>query len=105
MDIMNEPSLGPIVGVQRVANDDDALAQMNNTKFGLTAAVFSEDEYRALYMLERLNVGTTYWNCCDRISANLPFSGRQQSGLGASLSYMGIRSFVQPKAFHLRQFL
>ena len=105
MAIMSEPSLGPIVGVQKVADDDEALKQMNNSKFGLTAAVFSEDEYRALYLLERLKVGTTYWNCCDRISANLPFAGRQQSGLGASLSYMGIRSFVQPKAFHLRQFL
>lgn len=103
MEVMKEESFGPIIGIQQVANDEEALKLMQDTPYGLTAAIFSQDQARAHKLFSQLNTGTVYWNCCDRVSPNLPWSGRGNSGLGATLSYMGIRAFVQPKAFHLRE--
>ncbi|WP_209328968.1 aldehyde dehydrogenase family protein [Lunatimonas salinarum] len=102
MDVMKEESFGPIIGIQKVGNDDEALNLMMDTPYGLTAAVFGTDKDRALALLKQLPVGTAYWNCCDRVSPNVPWSGRKNSGLGSTLSYQGIRAFVQPKAYHLR---
>src|SRR5690606_33994964 len=89
-------------GIQKVKDDQEALALMQDTDYGLTAAVFSSDYRRAQVLLEEMNTGTVYWNCCDRVSPNVPWSGRKQSGLGSSLSAVGIRAFVQPNAYHLR---
>lgn len=103
MKVMMEESFGPIIGIQKVSNDKEALELMQDTDYGLTAAVFSSDQQRAENVLSNLNTGTVYWNCCDRVSPNVPWSGRKNSGLGATLSSMGIRAFVQPKAYHLRK--
>ncbi|MEP4532613.1 MAG: aldehyde dehydrogenase family protein [Cyclobacteriaceae bacterium] len=102
MSIMMDESFGPVIGVQKVDSDNEAMKLMNDTTYGLTAAVFSSDEARAKAILDELNVGTVYWNCCDRVSPNVPWSGRKNSGLGSTLSYQGIRAFVQPKAYHFR---
>lgn len=102
MKVMREESFGPIVGIQRVSSDREALELMKDTAYGLTAAVFSSDRKRALQVLDQLDIGTAYWNCCDRVSPNVPWSGRKNSGLGATLSAQGIRAFVQPKSYHLR---
>lgn len=103
MKVMNEESFGPVIGIQKVKNDEEAIALMNDTSYGLTAAVFSKEEKRADKIFGELNTGTVYWNCCDRVSPNVPWSGRKHSGLGSTLSYIGIRAFVHPKAYHLRQ--
>jgi acyl-CoA reductase-like NAD-dependent aldehyde dehydrogenase len=102
MLVMTEESFGPIIGIQKVKNDEEAQALMQDTVYGLTSAVFSSDKLRAEKVLSQLNTGTAYWNCCDRVSPNVPWSGRKNSGLGSTLSYQGIRAFVQPKAYHLR---
>jgi acyl-CoA reductase-like NAD-dependent aldehyde dehydrogenase len=102
MKIMREESFGPVVGIQRVKDDAEAAALMADTEYGLTAAVYSKDFERADKVMRSLNTGTVYWNCCDRVSAGLPWSGRKHSGLGMTLSYQGIRAFVQPKAYHIR---
>ena len=102
MKLMKEESFGPVVGIQRVKDDAEAVALMADTEYGLTAAVYSKDFDRADRVMRRLNTGTVYWNCCDRVSAGLPWSGRKHSGLGMTLSYQGIRAFVQPKAYHIR---
>lgn len=102
MDVMKEESFGPIIGIQKVSSDSEALRLMSDTEYGLTAAVFSSDEQRSLNLLNQLNVGTAYWNCCDRVSPIVPWSGRNNSGLGSTLSAQGIRAFVQPKSYHLR---
>ena len=102
MRIMREESFGPVVGIQKVKNDEEALSLMQDTEFGLTAAVYSKDYKRAEKMMKQLSTGTVYWNCCDRVSASLPWSGRKHSGIGSTLSYQGIRAFVQPKAYHIR---
>jgi acyl-CoA reductase-like NAD-dependent aldehyde dehydrogenase len=102
MTVMREESFGPIIGIQEVRDDSEATALMNDTEYGLTAAVYSRDRSRAEGVLSEVNAGSAYWNCCDRVSPRLPWSGRKNSGLGATLSVAGIRSFVQPKAWHLR---
>ncbi|HEX6050803.1 MAG TPA: aldehyde dehydrogenase family protein, partial [Gemmatimonadaceae bacterium] len=102
MKVMREESFGPIIGIQSVADDAEAVAHMNDTEYGLTAAVYSPDRDRAERMLGQVNAGSVYWNCCDRVSPTLPWSGRKHSGIGATLSVAGIRAFVQPKAWHLR---
>lgn len=102
MRVMQEESFGPIIGIMKVKDDEQALQLMDDTNYGLTAAVYSRSMERAENILSRLNTGTAYWNCCDRVSASLPWSGRKNSGFGSTLSYTGIRAFVRPKAYHLR---
>jgi acyl-CoA reductase-like NAD-dependent aldehyde dehydrogenase len=102
MEVMKEESFGPIIGVQKVSSDEEALELMQDTDYGLTAAVFSSDKYRADKLFQELNTGTVYFNCCDRVSPHVPWSGRKQSGLGFTLSYMGLRAFTQPKAYHIK---
>lgn len=102
MKLMTEESFGPVVGIQKVKDDAEAAALMADTEYGLTAAVYSKSFERAEAIMKQLNTGTVYWNCCDRVSAALPWSGRKHSGLGMTLSYQGIRAFVRPKAYHIR---
>ena len=102
MKVMKEESFGPIIGIMKVSNDTEAITLMNDTAYGLTAAVYSSNQKRAEAILENMNSGTGYWNCCDRVSAALPWSGRKHSGFGSSLSHVGIRAFTKPKAYHLR---
>lgn len=102
MKLMTEESFGPVIGIQKVKDDAEAIELMKDTPYGLTAAVYSKSQERAEEVMKNMNTGTVYWNCCDRVSAGLPWSGRKNSGLGATLSYHGIRAFVQPKAYHLR---
>ena len=102
MKLMMEESFGPVVGIQKVKDDTEAIQLMKDTEYGLTAAVYSNNFERAEAVMKQMNTGSVYWNCCDRVSATLPWSGRKRSGLGATLSYQGIRAFVQPKAYHIR---
>ena len=102
MQVMREESFGPIIGIQRVSSDEEAIQLMQDTDYGLTAAVYADTRQSAEPILNKMNTGTVYWNCCDRVSAALPWSGRKQSGIGATLSYLGIRAFTRPKAYHLR---
>jgi acyl-CoA reductase-like NAD-dependent aldehyde dehydrogenase len=103
MELMREESFGPIIGIQRVRSDDEAIALMNDTRYGLTAGVYTRDEAKARELLARVNAGSVYWNCCDRVSPRLPWSGYGDSGLGLTLSTHGIQTFTRPKAWHLRQ--
>ena len=102
MKVMMDESFGPIIGIQKVNGDDEAIKLMLDTPYGLTSAVYTQDENHALELMKQLNSGTVYWNCCDRVSPNIPWSGRGASGLGSTLSHAGIRTFVQPKSYHLR---
>jgi len=86
----------------KVSSDEEALALMQDTDFGLTAAVYATSKERAATILAQLQTGTAYWNCCDRVSAALPWSGRKSSGIGATLSHAGLRAFTNPKAYHLK---
>jgi acyl-CoA reductase-like NAD-dependent aldehyde dehydrogenase len=103
MAVMREESFGPIIGIMRVENDAEAVVLMNDTAYGLTAGVYSAGQQRAEAILAQINAGSGYWNCCDRVSAALPWSGRGHSGFGSTLSQVGLRNFTKPKAYHLRK--
>jgi acyl-CoA reductase-like NAD-dependent aldehyde dehydrogenase len=102
MELMREESFGPIIGIQKVGGDEEAVHLMNDTEYGLTAGVYSRNEERARALLSRVNAGSVYWNCCDRVSPRLPWSGVKNSGVGLTLSTYGIETFTRPKAWHLK---
>ena len=102
MLVMRDESFGPIIGIQAVADDAAAIELMNDSDYGLTAGVYTPDAARARRILSRVDAGSVYWNCCDRVSPRLPWSGIKHSGLGLTLSTMGIQAFTRPKAWHLR---
>jgi acyl-CoA reductase-like NAD-dependent aldehyde dehydrogenase len=102
MLVMRDESFGPIIGIMKVKSDEEAIELMAETEYGLTAAVYSSDKQRAEKMIRQFNTGSGYWNCCDRVSAPVPWSGRKHSGFGSALSHAGLLSFVRPKAWHLR---
>jgi acyl-CoA reductase-like NAD-dependent aldehyde dehydrogenase len=102
MELMREESFGPIIGIQKVSGDEEAVRLMNDTRYGLTAGVYSPDGDRAHRLLARVNAGSLYWNCCDRVSPRLPWSGYGDSGVGLTLSTYGIETFTRPRAWHLR---
>jgi acyl-CoA reductase-like NAD-dependent aldehyde dehydrogenase len=103
MNVMKEESFGPIIGIMKVHSDEEAIELMRNTEYGLTASVYSSNKERAEKVLKQVNAGTGYWNCCDRVSAALPWSGRKHSGFGTTLSHAGLRAFTKPKAYHLKK--
>jgi acyl-CoA reductase-like NAD-dependent aldehyde dehydrogenase len=102
MALMREESFGPIIGIQKVASDEEAVRLMNDTRYGLTAGVYTPDRDRAQALLSRVNAGSLYWNCCDRVSPRLPWSGFGDSGVGLTLSTYGIQAFTRPRAWHLK---
>lgn len=102
MELMREESFGPVIGIQKVKGDAEAVRLMNDTAYGLTAGVFTRSEERARAVLSQVNAGSVYWNCCDRVSPRLPWSGVGDSGVGLTLSRYGIQAFTRPKAWHLR---
>ncbi len=102
MAVMRDESFGPIIGIQRVASDAEAVRLMNDTDYGLTAGVYTRDEQRARNILAQISAGSVYWNCCDRVSPRLPWSGVGHSGVGLTLSTYGIETFTKPRAWHLR---
>lgn len=102
MLLMRDESFGPVIGLQRVRDDADAVARMNDSEYGLTAGIYTRDAERARRVLSQVHAGSAYWNCCDRVSPRLPWSGVGHSGLGLTLSTHGIQTFTRPKAWHLR---
>jgi acyl-CoA reductase-like NAD-dependent aldehyde dehydrogenase len=102
MEVMREESFGPVIGIQKVAGDEEAVRLMNDTRYGLTAGVYTRDEARARRILAQVRAGSVYWNCCDRVSPRLPWSGVGDSGVGLTLSRYGIQAFTRTKAWHLR---
>jgi acyl-CoA reductase-like NAD-dependent aldehyde dehydrogenase len=102
MAVMREESFGPIIGLMAVPGDDEAVRLMNDSAYGLTAGVYTPDRNRAERILGQVRSGSVYWNCCDRVSPRLPWSGVGDSGVGLTLSTYGIETFTRPKAWHLR---
>ncbi len=101
MALMRDESFGPIIGIQKVKDDSEAIGLMNDSEYGLTAGVYTPDEKRARRILTQVHAGSAYWNCCDRVSPRLPWSGVGHSGIGLTLSTYGIQTFTRPKAWHL----
>ncbi|GAA5175603.1 aldehyde dehydrogenase family protein [Modicisalibacter zincidurans] len=102
MRVMSEESFGPVVGVMPVTDDDEAVALMNDSPFGLTAAVFTRDIAAGEALARRLEAGTVFTNRCDYLDPELAWTGVKQSGRGCSLSRIGYESVTRPKSFHLK---
>ncbi len=102
MEIMRDESFGPVIGIMKVKDDAEAQQLMNDTEYGLTAAVYCRGQMRAREILKGVNAGSAYINCCDRVSPRLPWSGRGVSGVGLTLSTYGIETFTRPKAWHVK---
>jgi acyl-CoA reductase-like NAD-dependent aldehyde dehydrogenase len=103
MRVMTEESFGPLVGIQKVRDDEEALALMNDSEFGLTAAIFSRDQESALALAERVEAGTVFLNRCDYLDPALAWTGIKNSGRGCTLSSIGYEQLTRPKSFHIRR--
>ena len=102
MRVMSEESFGPVVGVMRVAGDDEAIARMNDSAFGLTASVWTRDLAAAVEIGARVETGTFFMNRCDYLDPALAWTGVKDSGRGCTLSRVGYEMLTRPKSFHLR---
>ena len=102
MDVMREETFGPVVGIMKARDDEEALRLANDSDYGLTASVWSGDEDRAYGLMQRLEAGTVYLNRCDYLDPGLAWTGVKDSGHGASLSRLGFLSVTRPKSYHLR---
>ncbi|HEX5656038.1 MAG TPA: aldehyde dehydrogenase family protein [Polyangiales bacterium] len=100
--VMQNEQFGPILAVQSVDSDEQALERMNDSKFGLTAGVWTSDRQRAESFARKLNVGTVFQNRCDHVDPRLPWSGVGLSGRGHSLSVLGFDQLTRTRAWHLR---
>jgi acyl-CoA reductase-like NAD-dependent aldehyde dehydrogenase len=102
MALMNEETFGPAIGIMKVAGDDEAVALMNDSDYGLTASIFTADEDAALAIGDTVDTGTWFMNRCDYLDPALAWVGVKDSGRGCSLSALGYDYLTRPKSFHLR---
>jgi acyl-CoA reductase-like NAD-dependent aldehyde dehydrogenase len=102
MPVMREEIFGPVAGIMKVSSDDEAVDLMNDSDFGLTAAIWTEDEDAALALGQRVNTGTWFMNRCDYLDPALAWVGVKDSGRGCTLSVVGYEHLTRPKSFHMR---
>jgi acyl-CoA reductase-like NAD-dependent aldehyde dehydrogenase len=102
MQIMTEETFGPAVGIMRVDSDEEAIRLMNDSRYGLTASVWTADADAALSIGDQIDTGTWYMNRCDYLDPALAWTGVKDSGRGCTLSRLGLESFTRPKSFHLK---
>ena len=102
MRIMTEETFGPAVGIMRVRSDDEALQLMNDSEYGLTAALFTRDVEVARHLGARIETGTVFLNRCDYLDPALAWTGVRNSGRGCTLSRVGYEHLTRPKSYHFR---
>jgi acyl-CoA reductase-like NAD-dependent aldehyde dehydrogenase len=102
MTLMTEETFGPAVGIQPVKDDDEAVRLMNDSRYGLTASIWTLDADAALRIGEQVDTGTWFMNRCDYLDPELAWTGVKDSGRGCTLSRLGLEAFTRPKSFHLR---
>jgi len=102
MRVMNEESFGPVVGIMPVSSDEAAVALMNDSRYGLTASIWTADRAAALSIGDQLATGTVFLNRCDYLDPALAWTGVKDSGRGCTLSRLGYDALTRPKSFHLK---
>lgn len=102
MLVMSEETFAPVVGIMPVKDDDEAIRLMNDSKYGLTASIWTADVDAALRIGDQIETGTFYMNRCDYLDPALAWVGVKDSGRGCTLSKLGFEAFTRPKSFHLR---
>lgn len=103
MELMSEETFGPAVGIMKVGSDGEALRLMNDSRYGLTASLWTRDIDAARQLGEQLETGTVFMNRCDYLDPELSWVGVKDSGRGCTLSSVGYEHLTRPKSFHLRQ--
>ena len=103
MRVMREESFGPVVGIMPVSGDDEAIRLMNDSDFGLSAALWTRDPERAARLGAEIETGTVFMNRCDYLDPGLCWTGCKDTGRGASLSPLGYHALTRPKSYHLRK--
>ena len=102
MAVMREETFGPVVGIMKVRDDDEAVELMNDSPYGLTASIWTTDMDRAAKIGERVATGTVFMNRCDYVDPGLVWTGVKDTGRGAALSHFGFHALTRPKSYHLR---
>lgn len=102
MRVMTEETFGPVAPIMPVASDEEAIALMNDSAYGLTAAIWTADEEAAIRIGDRIETGTWFMNRCDYLDPALAWTGVKDSGRGCALSVLGFEQLTRPKSFHLR---
>jgi acyl-CoA reductase-like NAD-dependent aldehyde dehydrogenase len=102
MRVMTEESFGPIIGIMKVKSDEEAILRMNDSRYGLTAAIWTQDEAAAIRIGDAVETGTWFMNRCDYLDPELAWTGVKDSGRGCTLSKLGFDYLTRPKSFHLR---
>ena len=103
MSVMREESFGPIVGIMKVRNDEEAIALMNDSPYGLTASIWTADADHAAAIGDRVETGTVFMNRCDYVDPGLVWTGVKDTGKGGAMSVVGYENLTRPKSYHLRQ--
>jgi acyl-CoA reductase-like NAD-dependent aldehyde dehydrogenase len=102
MSVMTEESFGPVIGIMKVRSDEEAIGLMNDSPYGLTAAIWTTDEEAAIRIGDKVETGTWFMNRCDYLDPALAWTGVKDSGRGCTLSRVGYEQLTRPKSFHLR---
>ncbi len=103
MSVMREESFGPIVGIMKVRNDEEAVALMNDSPYGLTASIWTTDTDRAAEIGDRVETGTVFMNRCDYVDPGLVWTGVKDTGKGGAMGIVGYHNLTRPKSYHLRE--
>ena len=105
MRVMRDETFGPLIGIMSVDNDEEAVALMNDSEFGLTASLWTQDVDRAASIGRRLQTGTIFMNRADYLDPGLCWTGCKNTGRGGALSIIGFQNLTRPKSYHLRKVL
>jgi len=100
--MMAEEIFGPVAGIMPVESDEQAIQRMNDSRYGLTASIWTTDPEAAVRIGDRVETGTWFMNRCDYLDPALAWTGVKDSGRGCTLSRLGLEAFTRPKSFHLR---
>ena len=102
MALMRDENFGPVVGIMKVKDDAEAVRLMNDSPYGLTASIWTQDEAAAHQIGREIETGTVYMNRCDYLDPALAWTGVKDTGRGVSLSEIGYTMLTRPKSFHLK---
>ncbi|MFK7938493.1 MAG: aldehyde dehydrogenase family protein [Roseovarius sp.] len=103
MRVMRDESFGPVVGIMPVKDDDEAVALMNDSQFGLTASLWTADLNRAARVGDRIETGTVFMNRADYLDPGLCWTGCKDTGRGGGLSVIGYHNLTRPKSYHMKK--
>ena len=103
MRVMTEESFGPVVGIMKVSGDEEAISLMNDSPYGLTCSIWTNDPEAAADIGAQIETGTVFVNRCDYLDPALCWTGCKDTGRGGSLSYLGFHSVTRPKSYHLKK--